>query len=377
MHLVFCLYEYFPFGGLQRDFLKIACKAMERGHTVRVLTMDWQGEQPKGLDVQLLPHSALSNHVRCLKYTRTIAKMLPEITCDAVVGFNKMPGLDVYYAADSCYQTRMKSSRSFLSLLMCRYKTYISFERAVFSPESKTEILSISPHEQSKFIACYGTPEARFHLLPPGISRDRFRPDNATSIRSEVRSEFGLSKDHILLLMVGSSFHTKGVDRAIRAIASLPDRLRNRVQLFVLGKGKINAFSRFAKKMNLSGQVNFLGGRDDVPRFLFAADLLLHTARTENTGTALVEAMAAGLPVVVTENCGYAFHVMDAGAGRVVSMPFHQEALDQILKEVLSGSELREWGENGVQYAARNDMTGLFDTAIDIIEDIAGRRRQN
>ena len=376
MNFVFCLYGYFPFGGLQRDFLKIASIAMERGHTVRVLTMDWQGEKPAGLDVQLMPHSAISNHRLCQKFTRTITNLLPDLNCDAVVGFNKMPGLDVYYAADSCYQARMIDTRSAAYRLMGRYKTYAGFEKAVFSPESKTEILLLSPQEKQKFIDCYGTPDERFHLLPPGISKDRFRPANASSIRDELRTEFALSEDHIILLMVGSAFQTKGVDRAIRAVANLPEALRNRVKMFVLGRSKIDAFSSLAKKMRLADQVNFLGGRDDVPRFLLAADLLLHPARTENTGTALIEAMAAGLPVVVTENCGYAFHVKEAGAGKLVPMPFQQEALDKALQEVLSGSELRTFGENGVKYAERIDMAGLHDKAVDVIEAVAHRRKQ-
>jgi UDP-glucose:(heptosyl)LPS alpha-1,3-glucosyltransferase len=260
--------------------------------------------------------------------------------------------------------------------MMGRYRTYAGFERAVFSPESKTEILLLSPQEKQKFIDCYGTQEERFHLLPPGISKDRFRPANAQVIKAEVRQEFGLSDDHLMLLMVGSHFQTKGVDRAISAVASLPENLRNRVRTFIIGKGKIDTFAAFAKKMNLDAQITFLDGRDDVPRFLLAADLLMHPARTENTGTALIEAMAAGLPVVVTENCGYAFHVKEAGAGTVVPMPFQQESLDKALKDLLTNPDLHTMAENGFQYAARSDMSGLHERAVDIIEDVVRRRQQ-
>ena len=251
MKLAFCLYEFFPFGGLQRDFLKITAIALERGHTVRILTMDWQGEVPKELDVQVIPHSAVSNHRRCLKFTRTITDLLPQISCDAVVGSNKMPGLDIYYAADSCYQARIRSTRSCAYRLMGRYRAYAGFEKAVFAPESKTEILLLSPQEKQKFIDCYGTQKERFHLLPPGISKDRFRPANAQTIRAEVRNELGLTKDHLMLLMVGSHFQTKGVDRAISAVASLPENLRDRIRLFIIGHGKIDSFTTFAQKMNL------------------------------------------------------------------------------------------------------------------------------
>ena len=377
MKLIFCLYEYFPYGGLQRDLMKITAIAMSRGHSVKILTMGWHGDIPDGLDVQILPHFALSNHGRCLKFARTVVNLLPKMSYDAVVGFNKMQGLDVYYAADSCYQARTRNLGALASFVMGRYSTYVGFEKAIFSPESKTEILSISPQEQRKFIECYGTPEERFHLLPPGIYEDRFRPANAAEVRSRIRSDLGLSDDQLMLLMVGSAFHTKGVDRAICAVASLPEPLRKRAKLYVLGRGKIELFSKIAEKNNLVEQVNFLGGREDVPDFLLAADLLVHPARTENTGTVLIEAMAAGLPVVVTENCGYAFHVQEADSGRIVPMPFAQKALDTALADVLSSSDLSRFAENGVKYTARVDVTGLHEKAVDVIEDVARRRSRS
>jgi UDP-glucose:(heptosyl)LPS alpha-1,3-glucosyltransferase len=375
--LVFCLYEYFPYGGLQRDLIKITAIAMERGHSVKILTMGWHGDIPDGLDVQILPHSALSNHRRCLKFARTVVSLLPKMSYDAVVGFNKMQGLDVYYAADSCYQARTKNLGALASFVMGRYSTYVGFEKAIFSPESKTEILSISPQEQRKFIECYGTPEERFHLLPPGIYEDRFRPANAAEVRSRIRKELGLMDEHLMLLMVGSAFHTKGVDRAINAVAALPKNLRKRIKLYVLGRGKIELFTKIAEKKNLIEQVDFLGGREDVPDFLLAADLLVHPARTENTGTVLIEAMAAGLPVVVTENCGYAFHVQEANSGRIVPAPFEQKALDSALADLLSTSDLSRFAENGVKYTARVDVTGLHEKAVDIIEDVARRRSRS
>ena len=55
MKLAFCLYKYFPFGGLQRDFLRIALACQARGHTIRVYTLDWEGDVPLGFDLVRVP----------------------------------------------------------------------------------------------------------------------------------------------------------------------------------------------------------------------------------------------------------------------------------------------------------------------------------
>jgi UDP-glucose:(heptosyl)LPS alpha-1,3-glucosyltransferase len=95
MQLAFCLYKYFPYGGLQRDFLRIALASQARGHSVRVYTLEWDGELPPGFELVRVPVRALSNHRRYEKFTAWVQRDLAARPADRVVGFNKMPGLDV------------------------------------------------------------------------------------------------------------------------------------------------------------------------------------------------------------------------------------------------------------------------------------------
>ena len=106
MQLAFILYKYFPFGGLQRDFLRIAKECQARGHSIRVYTPIWEGDIPQGFDVRIVPVKALFNHHRNEKLTRWVKADLAADPVDRVVGFNKMPGLDVYYAADAVMKTK-------------------------------------------------------------------------------------------------------------------------------------------------------------------------------------------------------------------------------------------------------------------------------
>ena len=368
MQLAFCLYKYFPFGGLQRDFMRIALACQKRSSAIRIYTLEWRGEIPEGFEVICVPVKALSNARRYEKFTAWVSHDLATRPAQCIIGFNKMPGLDVYFAADPCYEEKAQTLRNALYRFSGRYRHFSSYERAVFSPESRTEILMISQLQQPFFEKHYATPSQRFHLLPPGISQDRRAPVNAAEIRADFRHEFKLSNSELLLLQVGSGFKTKGLDRSLNALANLPKALRERTCLIVIGQDESSIFQRQANSLGIAGQVTILQGRSDIPRFLLGADLLIHPAYNENTGTVLLEALVAGLPVLATAVCGYAHYIEEAKAGRVVPEPFVQSNLDEILQQMLADSETRKlWQANALAFAESADIYSNAERAADLI----------
>ncbi len=368
MQLAFCLYKYFPFGGLQRDFLRVALACQARGHALRVYTLAWRGEIPPGFTVTLVPVRALTNARRYAKFSAWVAADLARNPAERVVGFNKMPGLDVYFAADPCFEDKARTLRSRLYRLSARYRHFAAYERAVFAADARTEILLLSPLQQPLFERHYATPGERFHLLPPGISRDRRAPPDAPAMRSAFRHEFALQADDLLLLQLGSGFRTKGLDRSLKALAALPDDLRRRCRLFAIGDDNPQRFRAQARTLGLAERVDILRGRSDIVRFLLGADLLIHPAYNENTGTVLLEAVVAGLPVLTTAVCGYAMHVIEADAGLVVGEPFQQSELNAALTSMLADAAARaRWSAAGLAYADRADIYSNAERAADII----------
>jgi len=306
------------------------------------------------------------NHQRYLDFAQKLQLHLAQGHFDAVVGFNKMPGLDVYYAADPCFQALALNQRSWFYRMGGRYRQLVAFERAVFK-EGHADILLLTEPEKENFTRIYGTPAERFHLLPPGITSDRCVPDNAPEIRSNLRKELRIESQEKLLLLIGSGFRMKGVDRAILALAALPEPLKSHSHLMVLGQDNPKKFQNLAKRLGVARQIRFLGGRNDIPHFLLTADLLIHPAYFENTGTVLLEAMATGLPVLATEVCGYAFHVAHARAGELVRSPFRQQELNERLNRMLSSGQHDIWRSNALNYVAALDIASRPYKAADII----------
>jgi UDP-glucose:(heptosyl)LPS alpha-1,3-glucosyltransferase len=372
MKLGFLLFDYFPFGGLQRDCLKIAELCAARGHTVTIFTRTWQGEKPATLRVELFGERGWSNIARNRAFVKQVASALPSRGLDGVIGFNKMPGLDVYYGADPCYAAKVERLKPFWHKWLPRYRHFAAAEHSVFARGQRPQILVLTENEIQHYERFYGTAHERFHVLPPGIPRRNFSPEEKQAARQRLRQEHGWAADR-LLLFVGSGFRVKGLDRAIRSLAALDDLERTHTRLVVIGQNRPGEFARLARQSGVNDRVHFLGGRHDVYDWMLASDLLIHPARSEAAGMILIEALTAGLPVLTTDVCGYAFHIQRADAGRVLS-PFSQEQCDAGVREMLVCLERPKWSAHGVAYAGREDLYSCHARAVELIEATVQRK---
>lgn len=368
MKLAFCLFKYFPFGGLQRDFLRILRMCKQRGHEIHVFTMRWDAELESGVNLYLIEAKGWQNHSKLRSFMQNLAQELSLQKFDLVIGFNKIPGLDIYYAADVCYKSRVFAQEIKFYRLLPRYRQYVKFEHEVFAKGKTTKIMLISPQQQQEFMEHYQTEAHRFHLLSPGIDRNRIAPENADEIRIKKRKALEIDNENYLLLLVGSAFKTKGLDRAMRALASLPETLRSHCNLYVVGKDCADPFKKLATKLGIGRQVKFFGGRDDVTEFMLAADLLIHPAYCENTGTVLLEAVVAGLPVLTVENCGYAHYISSSKSGIVLPAPFQQKQLNDALNNLLTSEERLQFKHNGLAFAKHANIYDMPANAVDFIE---------
>jgi len=368
MRFAFALYNYFPYSGLARDFLRILLEAVERGHSVEVYVSKWQGDKPPGINIHILNASGFTNHGRNAQFHRRFNKAISKEHFDAVVGFNKMPGLDIYYGADYCYIARAKPRYGPIYRITPRYHYQHAFEHSVFHAHEDTTIFSLSSREMGVYQQHYGTPKSRFVMMPPTLDVARRLKGDYEKIRERKRKDLGLN-DEKLLLFIGSGFKTKGLDRAIKAMHDLPEKLKTNTRLFIVGQDNTTrTYQKQIEQLGLGDRVSFLGGRDDVPELMIAGDLLIHPAYSENTGTVILEAIISGLPVIATDVCGYAPHIAKADAGLILYSPFEQALLDQGLVTMLTSNKRDVWRQNGLEYGKNPDLYKMPETAVSAME---------
>jgi UDP-glucose:(heptosyl)LPS alpha-1,3-glucosyltransferase len=370
MKIALVLFRWFPHGGLQRDCLAIAKALAERGHAVDILCGSWEGARPAEIGVRELGIAGFTNHGRNQAIAARAQALFGEY--DRVVGCDRMPGLDIYYAADRCFVAEARATHGALYRLTPRYRAIAAFERAVFGRESATHALLLHEKQGGPYQAVYGTPDARLHVLPPSIARDRVRPADAAAQRVATRSELAIGDERFLLLLIASRYRTKGVDRAIAALGALAPAQRDRTTLLVIGSDEPGPYEALARQLGVDARL--IPGRDDIVRFLCAADLMLHPARAENTGTVLLEALLCGLPVLCAGVCGFAPHIVRADAGLVLDEPYDPAQCARLLGEALNPARLARWSANALAYARTVDLHGGINAAVRLIETLARAR---
>jgi glycosyltransferase involved in cell wall biosynthesis len=160
--------------------------------------------------------------------------------------------------------------------------------------------------------------------------------------RQAVRLSLGVSADACLLGSVGRITHQKGFDVLLDAVALLR---RTDVHVLIVGEGEDRErLQAQAEAHGLRERLHFTGYRRDVTRLLQVLDLYVHPARFEGMSNALMEAMAAGCPIVATSVDGNRELIVDGESGWLVPSEDPQALAHAIVAALPQKAEMRRRG---------------------------------
>jgi glycosyltransferase involved in cell wall biosynthesis len=202
----------------------------------------------------------------------------------------------------------------------------------------------------------------QYRVIPNGVDLERF--DNA---RAPVPGR---------ILLIGRLAPPKRPDLAVRALHQLDSRVTN-AELHFVGDGPLRAETeRLAAELGLGDRVRFLGARDDVPQLLAQAACLLLVSDYEGCPLVVVEAMAAGVPVVAMD-VGGVHDLLEPGRTGLVAARGDPAALAMSLQEVLANpARAAELGAAGRREARSQLSIGLMAGRLtELYEEAAEARR--
>jgi len=246
-------------------------------------------------------------------------------------------------------------------------------EDSVLKYASAIRFTASLEREQSKYLRRFQVPS---FIVPNGFQPDEFA---ALPERIAARTLFNLDEQTMIILYLGRLDPRKGLEVVIRALPPVLKQMSN-VELVLAGPdfGVEASLREMVTEMGLSTKVRFLGYVPPARRnalFSTADVLVLATRPGENFGNAAVEAMFAGVPVLLSDNVGISLEVAADGSGLVV--PLREEAVAAALLEMLGDGEKRiHMGQLAAAAARRRyDIDTVARQMIMAYEDILTGRR--
>jgi glycosyltransferase involved in cell wall biosynthesis len=196
-----------------------------------------------------------------------------------------------------------------------------------------------------------GIPASRLVVVHNGVDLTRFAGENP-SLRAETRRALGISETAPVALCVARLSPEKNVAHFLESAALIKGFLPD-ARFLVAGDGPLRpTLERQVGLLNLKGRAQILGERTDIPALLQAADCFCLPSREEGLSIAVIEAMAAGLPVAATRVGGVPEVVDDGNTGMLVP-PRDPEALGGALTALLADpAGAKEKGNAGRARAA-------------------------
>ncbi len=368
MRLAIIRKRFDPHGGAERFILTAAGALISAGESVTVIAEDWAGGDAPGLDRRLVARGGFTRAGRNRHFQTAVADLIAANSFDLVQSHERLVGADIVRAGDgvlAAWVDRLGRERGFLGALALKFdpmhRLVMDTERRMVA-DGRTLFVANSELVADELRAWLKVPEQRLRVIENGVDLARFRPATAEE-KTTARQNFGLPDDAPVIAFVGSGFERKGAFQLVEALRapSLAD-----AHLLIAGRDRrTKALAERIDRLGLAKRVRLLGGLDDVSPVYAAADLFALPSLYDPMPTAALEALASGLPAVVTPDTGIAGHIAATGAGAVASR--HPDDLSAALASVIADLPAR--ADKARTLAPRFDLTAATNRWRDLYRD--------
>lgn len=208
--------------------------------------------------------------------------------------------------------------------------------------------------------------------LVHGVGIDLSLYENIAVDRTEKRAELGLKDIDVAFISMGDLISRKNYSVAIKALAKAGNE---NAHYFICGRGLLeNELKELAKNCGVENRVHFLGFRTDIKELLVAADAFLFTTLQEGLPRSMMEAMASGLPCVVSKIRGNV-DLMENGTGGYLCSSTDVDAFAEAIKKITEDAELRKkMSEYNLEHIKEFDVSVVEQEIRAIYNEVLGEK---
>ncbi len=348
MNIAFVIEHWNPLrGGAEQYAWGLAARLARDGHSVEVYTAHDDPAVPAlpgvGVHPVRIPRGSRASFP--FRFAGAARAALAAGKAEIVHGFNRAAPSDVLLLGGGAHRAYerwnalseptpvARAAKRLVQAMRPTSRALRRFEDEQFTDPARW-FVAVSEKVAADLRRLYPAAGPRIVTIPLGVDLERFTPAARRARRAAARARWSLTEGDIALLWVSNNYRLKGLADLIAALPGAQTRVKGRLRLLLVGRGRAAPFLRLARRRGVADALKFLPSLPDMLDAYAAADALAHPSYYDSFGLVVAEAMACGLPVVVSENCGVASWLTDGEGSRRIAMPCPAETLSAALAEV-------------------------------------------
>jgi UDP-glucose:(heptosyl)LPS alpha-1,3-glucosyltransferase len=249
--------------------------------------------------------------------------------------------------AHSCHRAGMHASLKLNPTFRNTLRKWFSpAHRVVVAQErsalySARIIVAVSKHVARQIQVVYPFTRSKpIRIIYPGVDSQIFSPDKLVNTRVTHRRQFGFVEEDIVFTLVANAPCLKGAGRLLQALACLENEKTH--LLIASSTTRFPRLRRMVKRLGLEKRVHFTQARQNTIPVYAAGDIYAALPEYESFGLTVLEAMACGLPVILTRNAGVAELLTSGTEGLLLPFPSKLEGVVQAMERLSTEERVRE-----------------------------------
>ena len=241
----------------------------------------------------------------------------------------------------------------------------LKFEMLIYTKRKYNKIITVSKGVKEELIHYYNLPSEDIVVIPNGVDLEEFKPDKEK--RRKIRETYGIADDEVVLMFSGYEFRRKGLEYIIKALPLV----KGEVKFLVVGKDDPNYYKKLASKLGVLDKIIFTGFVPDISEYYAASDLFVFPTLYEPFGLVITEALASGLPVIVSEFAGATDIMNDGREGLLLKNPTNPKEIAEKVNILVEDESLRkQMSRNARRTAEKYSWDIIAEKILKVYETI-------
>ena len=369
-------------GGIEKYIWSLLERLLAAGHEVHYVADRFEELEHPNLTLHRARMQRFPKLARVRSFNRAVNQVVAGLEVDLVHGFTKTDRQDIYTDGSGTLveyieatEPELPAWRRHAMIANPHRRAILAMERRRFQKGACRRVIPMAEFVRQQILRRYPIEPERVETVYNGVEIEIFHPRHRETLGREMRERAKVSPETPVILNVRNDWRRKGVGPLLEALPRITSPAGAPVLLIAGHDNHPERFSQLAERLGVADRVRFLGPVREIREAFAAADLFVFPSRYDVFGNVGLEALASGVPSLLSSLAGVSEVLDGSPAGEALEDPLDVDEIVTRTNRLLDPDRLPERRIAARALAERYSWDHHFDRVVEIYREVLAEKR--